>query len=317
MRKILCLGLPMLVPFALTCLYLEWAGVFGRFWFWTFKYAGSYATEMSLGEGMTKFMDYVHKKWPIYAPFLILVAIGLPLISGAKARQKQIIFAVAFLLFSFFGTAIDLNFREHYFILILPALAVMVGFAVMALEENAKGGFKVLPSVCCAALLGGTIFQQRQYFFQLPANAVSAIVYYGDAPFTAMPNVGSYIREHSTTNDLVAVVGSEPEIYFYAQRHSATGYLYMYALMEPQPYASQMQRQMINEIETNRPEFLVLVPTADSWNVRPNSDQIILKWFDQYSKNYQPVRSIGEGTSTGNKLVQMESPPVTIYQRNR
>jgi len=314
-RKIFCLSLPMLVPFVLTCLYLEWAGVFGRFWFWTFKYADFYATEMSLGEGMTKFMDYAHKKWPIYAPFLILVAIGLPLISGAKARRKQIIFAVAFLLFSFFGTAIDLNFREHYFILILPALAIMVGFAVMALEESAKGGFKVLPSVCCAALLGGTIFQQRQYFFQLPANAVSAIVYYGDAPFTAMPNVGSYIREHSTTDDLVAVVGSEPEIYFYAQRHSATGYLYMYALMEPQPYASQMQKQMINEIETNRPEFLVLVPTADSWNVRPNSDQTILKWFDQYSKNYQPVRSIGEGTSTGNKLVQMESPPVTIYQR--
>ena len=38
-----------------------------------------------------------------------------------------------------------------------------------------------------------------------------------------------YIRNHSGPDALVAVLGSEPEIYFLAHRHSATGYIYTYA----------------------------------------------------------------------------------------
>lgn len=116
-----------------------------------------------------------------------------------------------------------------------------------------------------------------------------------------MPAVGQLVRTMSTTNDTVAVVGSEPEIYFYARRHSATGYLYMYPLMEPQPYATQMQREMMSEIESNQPALLVLVSNPDSWNVRPASDPGLLKWFSQYSgAHYERVAIFGtknDGTS--------------------
>jgi len=44
-------------------------------------------------------------------------------------------------------------------------------------------------------------------------------------------------------------IGSEPEIYFYAQRHSATGYIYTYALMEEHKYAHAMPEEMEREIE--------------------------------------------------------------------
>ena len=55
------------------------------------------------------------------------------------------------------------------------------------------------------------------------------------------------------------MLGSEPQIYFYSQRRSATGYLYTYPLMEPQPFARRMQEEMIREIESTQPEFVVLV----------------------------------------------------------
>jgi len=45
------------------------------------------------------------------------------------------------------------------------------------------------------------------------------------------------------------VLGSEPQIYFYSGRRSATGYLYMYSLTEEQKYALRMQKEMIGEIE--------------------------------------------------------------------
>ena len=67
------------------------------------------------------------------------------------------------------------------------------------------------------------------------------------------------------------MLGSEPEIYFYSHRHSATGYIYTYALMEPQKYAQQMQQEMIREIERARPKYLISVAMNYSWLRRPDS----------------------------------------------
>ncbi len=288
LRKICFLLLGMVLPLFLVCRYLQMAGVFPKFWFWTWTYASAYATQVNLHDGIAKFLGYAGKKWLLYFAFLGLIAVSLPFVFRNHARRGQIVFAATFLFFSILGTAIDLNFREHYFILLLPALGLFVGLAVISLQyATANNFFKILPPLACVLILGFCIYQQRQFFFQLPATAVSQIVYSGDVPFTDMPAVGDYIRTNSMTSATVAVVGSEPEIYFYAQRHSATGYVYTYPLMEQQPFAAQMQHEMISQIETNKPEFLVFVANPDSWNVRSNSDREIFKWLGQYSiSNY-------------------------------
>ena len=73
-------------------------------------------------------------------------------------------------------------------------------------------------------------------------------------PFLSLFRIADYLREHTTPDDTIAVLGSEPEIYFYSHRHSATGYIYTYPLMEPQKYARQMQEEMIREIERRESE---------------------------------------------------------------
>jgi hypothetical protein len=45
--------------------------------------------------------------------------------------------------------------------------------------------------------------------------------------------------------------------------HSATGYIYTYSLMEPQSHALEMQKEMIAEIEADRPEFCGIGQCAD------------------------------------------------------
>ena len=57
----------------------------------------------------------------------------------------------------------------------------------------------------------------------------------------------------------------------------------MYALMEPQKYAHQMQEEMIEEIERARPMYLVSVLMNDSWLHRPQSDPLIFNWANQYT----------------------------------
>jgi hypothetical protein len=94
-------------------------------------------------------------------------------------------------------------------------------------------------------------------------------------------------------------MGSEPQIYFYAQRHSATGYIYTYALMEPQPNALKMQHEMMREIEAARPEYLVYVSYEFSWIFHPGSDRTILHWFDDYAGRYYEQVGIVQMDSAG------------------
>ena len=99
--------------------------------------------------------------------------------------------------------------------------------------------------------------------------------------------IADFIRSRSNITDKIAVLGSEPQIYFYTGRQSATGYMYTYSLMENHEYALNMQEEMIREIESSSPKFLVLVYVSTSWLARPNSEKYIFGWLDDYTRrNY-------------------------------
>jgi hypothetical protein len=296
----------MFLPFVAVCLWLAIAGVFTKFWFWTFTYASTYATGTTLHEGAGKLWIYFQKKAVIYAGLLALATAGFLVARRNKSKNGPICFVLGFLTFSFIGTATGLYFREHYFILTLPAFAIVVGFAVRSLQEKVKlpGSetiARAIPLVLFAAILGWNIFYQRQFFFQLPANSVCRIIYGLDS-FVETPAIADYIRGHSAADARVAVIGSEPEIYFYARRHSATGYIYTYSLMEPQPYALKMQQDMMAEIESNKPEYLVWIGDGNSWNVRPTSNPAIFQWFDRYaSESYDKVEVMNRSTPSNDR----------------
>jgi hypothetical protein len=142
---------------------------------------------------------------------------------------------------------------------------------------------------------------QEPLLLQHLSDAVRMI--YGPNPFPEALRVAEYLQAHTNPTDTIAVLGSEPEIYFYAHRHSATGYIYTYELMEPQRYAVQMQLEMIREIEAARPKYLVFVAVPQSWLRRSNSKTEIFDWFDRYSS--EDFRLDG--------LVNIASPEHTDY----
>jgi hypothetical protein len=191
-----------------------------------------------------------------------------------------------------------LYFRGHYFILLLPAFAVLIGMAVASLQRildfsRMKNVLRTLPLILFGLILSWVVFYQAQDYFQLSPLRLSANLYQWN-PLVESIAVADYIRENSAPGARIAVIGSEPEIYFLARRHSATGYIYTYVLMEPQAAALAMQREMISEIETNRPEYLVSVHYQFSWLTKPNSNTAFFEWFDQYSRTfYKKVGVVG------------------------
>jgi hypothetical protein len=137
------------------------------------------------------------------------------------------------------------------------------------------------------------VIVQQEFFFQASPREASRIAY-GINPFPESLEVAEYIRDHSTRGERIAVFGSEPQIYFYAERVSATGYIYTYALTENHPFSSQMQREMITEIEAARPQFIVAINIKSSWGRYPDSDSAILPWFKAYTNDHYELDGVAD-----------------------
>jgi hypothetical protein len=83
------------------------------------------------------------------------------------------------------------------------------------------------------------------------------------------------------------VIGSEPEIYFYSRRRSATGFLYTYSLVEKgNGYAPVMRRRFREEVMDARPAYLVFVHGFNSWYVPESTVMKALPWSNSFCEKY-------------------------------
>jgi hypothetical protein len=294
-RIVLCMsifGAGAITPLGLTSLILWRVGVFEKFWFWTINYARQYATLVPLSAAPRIFSvlagEVIRSGWALW------MLAGLGLIGGLwnKPTRRGTVFVLGFLACSILALSAGFYFREHYFIFILPAVSLLVCAAISALSDRAASGSNLVrfaPLLLFCAVLTQPILAERKVYFEVSPSEASRISY-GSNPFPECVRIADYVREHTTPDDTIAVLGSEPEIYFYSHRHSATGYLYTYGLMEPQKYARQMQEEMIREIELARPRYLISVAIDVSWFRRSDSEQLIFTWANDYlSQNYNVV----------------------------
>jgi hypothetical protein len=178
-------------------------------------------------------------------------------------------------------------FRPHYFVPLMPAAALLVGVAVASLDRvlarfAGAGLARVLSLLLFVGVAGLYVQRESAYLFRISELELLRSIYRDD-PFAEAPEIGRYLEAHTAPEERIAVLGSEPEILFYARRKPATGYIWTYPLMERQPFAARMQEEMQREIEAARPAHLVLVGLGASWGVEPGSDVGILEWAAAYA----------------------------------
>jgi hypothetical protein len=329
-RPLLIFAFGLMLPLVLTALALAAAGDFGRFWFWTFTYARHYETTLTLHQGLHEhLLAHLSQTKDLSFGFWLLALGGLPAAACLKRLRPALFFSVSLWLFAFVGTAAGLYFRGHYFILLLPAFAILLGLAVTAWRDLMPAKFlpdvlRSLPVIVFALILGWNLYYYEAVYFEWPADQVAQQLY-RENPFSEAVAAAELIRDHSFPDARIAVIGSEPEIYFYAHRHSATGYIYTYPLMESQPYASVMQQDMVREIESAHPEFLVQVPYPLSWLPQPGSSPYLIDWSTNYAAQfYHPIATVGFAPGRGlvatwnpgtTNLPPLTGEYLTIYQR--
>jgi len=279
-----------ITPFGLTCLMLWQAGVFEKFWFWTVNYAAEYGTRI-----------------PLRAAPSIFAMMG-----GGVIRSGWTLWILACL--SLLALSAGFYFREHYFIFILPAVSLLCGLALSTLSDFVASRSRLVrftPVLVFCIALTQPILAGRQFYFEVSTTEACRIAY-GSNPFPESLRIAEYLRDHSSPSDTIAILGSEPQIYFYSRRHSATGYIYTYALMEAQSYARQMQEEMISEIELERPRYLISVTMGASWSRHSDSEELIFTWANEYLNRYYKVVGLVNTLSADRTDYYFEQVPTSV-----
>lgn len=268
--------------------------MFPQFWFWTFAYAREYASLLSPARGWRNLKIIAGQLFHAAGALWMIAAFGLLLLWTVKLELNRRIFLAGFLLFSFLAICPGYYFRPHYFVLLMPAVVLLIGLAVWWSEARlakvkSRPWLRHLPLLIGMLACAESLYAYHKVVFTLPLAEASKRVY-PNSPFAESLEIARYIEQNTRPNERIVVIGSEPQIYFYAQRLSSTGYIYMYPLMEPQPFAKHMQADLIREIEANPPAYLVHVSMRGSWLMWPTSSRLLLDWVDGYvSKNMQLV----------------------------
>jgi len=287
-----------IIPYAVIVLWMLAAGTFTNFWFWTVQYAREYTAISSLRLGWYNFSGTFGNIAKLQLPLWLLAGTGCLLLAVRKRERADRFLVFGFIIFSFFAICPGLYFRGHYFVMFLPAVAIMAGAGISSTGLILSASISArLTSLITAFLFMAAItysfYREKENFFTFTPQEVSRATY-GSCPFPEAIQIAEYIKKHTARDDRIAVLGSEPEIFFYADRLSATGHIYMYGLTEKQPFAERMQRQMISEIEASRPKYLVYVNERSSWMVHKSSVQSVFSWADSYVEKYYQQVGVAE-----------------------
>jgi Dolichyl-phosphate-mannose-protein mannosyltransferase len=303
-----------ITPFGLTCLMLRQAGVFEKFWFWTVKYAAEYGTRIPVRAAPSIFAvmggSVIRSGWAVWT------LAGLGVVGGLwnKRSRGGAVFLLSLFAVSLIALSAGFYFREHYFIFILPAVSLLSGLAISTLSDFIASRSRLVrftPVLVFCLALSQSILAERKFYFKVSAPEACGIAY-GSNPFQESIRIAEYLRDHSSPSDTIAILGSEPQIYFYSRRHSATGYIYTYALMEAQSYARQMQEEMISEIELARPRYLISVTMGASWSRHSDSEELIFTWANEYLNRYYKVVGLVNTLSADRIDYYFEQVPTSV-----
>jgi 4-amino-4-deoxy-L-arabinose transferase-like glycosyltransferase len=156
-----------LLPFLATVLWLYASGVFDKFWFWTVQYAMQYGVQIPAFQVLGNFKDGLFTVIDGFFLLWIISAAGFIVLFFERDLKANRIFIILFTLFSFLSICPGFYFRQHYFVMLLPALSLSAGILVYYLNAKAVSFFKspyakfAGTAIFIAALLIGIGYQRR------------------------------------------------------------------------------------------------------------------------------------------------------------
>lgn len=252
---------------ALPALYFYLCGIWSEFVYWSFLHNLSYAARNPLGESLAVVRAH---GWEIVRGDFLILGAGVAAGVHALARRRgEGWFLLGFLLLSLLGTIPGFAYR-HYFAQLAPAAAVAGGCGLASAVQacrTARG--RLAATVACGFLaVLVPVIVNRHYFLEKEPGRISRY-YFGFSPFPESRSLAEYVAQTTAADDRVLVIGSEPQILFYARRRSACSFPIFYPLMASYPRYREFQERVWEEVRTNRPKValdMVNIPASLLWD---------------------------------------------------
>ncbi|MEW6557614.1 MAG: glycosyltransferase family 39 protein [Elusimicrobiota bacterium] len=303
-----------IIPITIICIYFIYKDNFGKFFFWTITYVKYHTFGISLIQGLENFLSVL----PLVIPSSLLLVYFAMLVGVASFFvDKDIRIHLPFISLFTFGLFLSictpgLYFRPHYFIVFLPAVAVLSGLGIVfiykLLAEIKKPASALFVSVVFTIImLILPLIKERKFLFCMTPDEACRRIYIGN-PFPESLKIADYIKKHTTENDRIAIIGSEPQIYFYSDRNSATKYTCIHRVVDTNEVALQMQKELITEIESAKPKYLIFANVITSWfDVSNQSNKPILDWAVNFLEKHYNLDGIID-------ILSNETPELTVYK---
>jgi Dolichyl-phosphate-mannose-protein mannosyltransferase len=297
-------------------------GIFHEFVYWCFTYDLTYTSQALTGINtdlwQSQLMELAGGAFPLLAAAAVVVVWSI------KRKREHAYFILGFLILSFLGTIPGFVYR-HYFAQPAPAIALAGGYGFFVLLENFRTPkSRMLAGVFCGlAIIAAAAIGDRQYFLERDPNLISRL-YYGPNPFPESKSLGAYIAQTTRPDDRIFVVGSEPQILFYAQRRSASAFVMIYPLLSSHPRYREFQTQMLAEIENNPPRKIlgmVNIPYSLGWDQAADLD--VIHKLESISQEHYAVDRVmlvagtqGQWIDPSDPRLDQNNPFVVVFKTN-
>ncbi len=238
-----------------------------------------------------------------------------------KRKNSNAVLVLGWFLFSFMGVCVGWHFRPHYFIQIAPPLALTAGYCLVALIKAIRAlGRKALRMLAFACLLmlivSMPLIANYKYLFVYTPEQICKSIDEGN-PFVEAKRIAQYLKRNTSPEDTIYIFGSEPEILFYAERKSATKYIFFYPLMGNFKDASAKQRAVIGEVKANKPKYILLVNISMSLLSGPYTEGYIFQATNEMiEKDYRLDGVILMATNETRYLLGQRERAMELVRRN-
>lgn len=271
-------------------------GSFSEMIFYAYEVPKNYVGKIKLEEGI-KYFGYTrdaivenYKFFWTHALFGILICFLKPI----TWKNKLVFLTLAF--FSFMTIVPGFYFYGHYWIQVIPGLAMMAALTFHGVTTFLRDSVnlkqpavKYIYLAVFFILTAKHIAALKSYYFHPNYERILRSVY-GSNPFPETLEIANYINAHSTPEDQTALIGSEPEFYIYTNKNYLSRHSYFASVVTDVKQHGQWQRELASDIEKAKPRYLVFYNHGISLFVQPNTDKYIFEWVNKYvTENYRII----------------------------
>jgi 4-amino-4-deoxy-L-arabinose transferase-like glycosyltransferase len=281
-------------PLLIIFIWMFSIGNFAAFWFWNFTYPQVYGALVPLSNAYKSFLGSMHFVIGNLEWIYVIALMGLVVLYLDKSLAKSRLFISLFLFFSISGVIPGYFFYPHYYVVILPALAICVAIFLywtgLRMASVLKKPFLQYSSLFfLIALLSVAIYRDRIYYVTGTPKFISKMIY-STNPFSEALQISSYIKNNSAPADKIFIFGNEPEILFYSDRKAATPFLNISHLTTSRPpLFTQMFTEISAALNNDKPKFVIVVNIKASWQ---RVDRNVVRWMEDYIKSHYKLTGI-------------------------